>query len=348
MDRGGRVEIVAGIDQGITTKQGLELAMRYSTEAYVFSNPIATFHPKVYLFEIPQRRAVAFVGSSNLTAGGLYTNYEASLGVELDLTLNTDRRTYENILAIVLGALDVTSGNAKRLDAAFLGQLVRAQRVADETRPLRRRLAPRQLPLTEAPPFQRTYVPPAPRIDPRLAGLIPVLQPTGDAEVDLEALMAFRPWRMFLMTLGTRDTRQVTGYSRDVFIPLAARDFDREFWGWPNRFRPGGNRTVGRYHERRIDMLVRPVTGQPQAVEGARLYHYDIKHEFRLNCGRLIEAARAGDVLVIQKLQGGTLFEGHIYEFEAAVIPPEHPGYRALERECRNEVRSSPKRWGYL
>ena len=94
-------------------------------------------------------------------------------------------------------------------------------------------------------------------------------------------------------------------------------------------------------------MLVRPVDGHIQVVRGVRLYYYDIKHEFRLNCGRLIDGAKSGDILVIQKPPGGTLFEGHAYEFEAAVIPSGHPGYNAFDKACRNKVPGSTKRWGY-
>lgn len=349
MDRGNRIEIVSGIDDGITSKQGLELVMRYSTTAYVFNNPMTTFHPKLYLFEVPQKRAVAFIGSSNLTSGGLYTNYEANLRIEFDLSLAEDRKAYDSILAIFLNASDVNTGNAIQLDAALLERLVRENKLADETRQVRRRLAPRRARVSEPPLFPRTPVPPAPRIAPNLIGLIPKVRMTGDADVDQKTMTEFQPWEMFVMILGVRDTRQRKGYSRDVYIPLAARDFKREFWGWPVKFKPGSDKTVGRYPERRIDILVRPVTGRAQVVEGVRLYYYNIKHEFRLNCGRLIEGAKPGDLLVIQKSPAGTLFEGHTYEFEATVIPLADSRYQTFVKECRRKAAGrSSKWWGYM
>lgn len=348
MDRGGRVEIVAGIDEDITTKQALELVIKYSTAAYVFHNPAATFHPKVYLFEIPHKQAVALVGSSNLTAGGLYTNYETNVGIEFDLTVTTDREMYKSILAVFLNASDVSAGNAKRLDAAVLEELAHARKVADETRPRARRRAARRTPEDESPLFPRSPVPPAPRVDPGLTGLIPKVKPTGDVETDQEAVAEFKPWEMFVMILGERDTRQEAGYSRDVYIPLAARDLHKKFWGWPARFKPESATTVGRYPSRRIKILVRPVQGQVQVVEGVRLYYYDIKHEFRLNCSKLVEGARPGDLLVIQKSPVGTLFKGRVYEFEATVIPSGDNRYGAFAQECRHQVPRSPKRWGYM
>ena len=347
MDRGGQVEIVVGIDEDITTRQALELAVRFSTAAYVFNNPAATFHPKVYLFEIPDRQAVAFVGSSNLTVGGLYTNYEANLGVDLDLTQPADRETYHRIRAIFTNACDVVSGNALRLDAATIGQLTQSGAVGDEARSRGRRARVRRIEPTAPPLFPRAPVLPPPPIDPSVADLTPRIEPTGDAEGDQEATTALQSWQTFVMILGERDTRQGRGYSHDIYIPLAARNQGADFWDWPAKFESGGMDTVGRYAERRIDILIRSVRGNELLVEGVRLYDYDIKREFRLNCGRLVEGARPGDLLVIQKSPAGTFFEGHTYEFEATVIADSAPAYQAFVRECRVPVPNSPKRWGY-
>lgn len=348
VDRGGLVEIVAGVDEGITTRQALELIIKYSTTAYVFNNPAATFHPKVYLFEIPLKRAIVFVGSSNLTVGGLYTNYEASVGVEFDLAAKVDREVYESIHAVFRNASDVATGNARRLDANVLEELIRAHKVADETRSTGSRLISARASAAVLPLFPRTPVPPAPRIDPTVASLIPKVRRASDRKATPSAVIAFQPWQMFVMTLGERDTRQRAGYSRDVYIPLAARDLNQEFWGWPGKFKAESAETVGSYPARRINMLVRPVAGQAQVIENVRLYYYDIKHEFRLNCGKLIEGAKPGDLLVVQKSPVGTLFAGHVYEFEAMVIPSKRPEYQAFVQECRNQVKGSAKRWGYL
>ena len=347
MDRGSRVEIVVGIDEDITTRQALELVMQFSTVAYVFNNPAATFHPKVYLFEIPDQQAVAFVGSSNLTVGGLYTNYEANLGVDLDLTQPADRESYRRICAIFANACDTISGNALRLDATTIEQLAQSGAVGDEARSRGRRARVRRTEPAAPPLFPRAPVLPSPPIDPSVAGLIPRIEQTGDEEADSEAIAALQPERAFMMILGSRDTRQQKGYSRDVYIPLAARERAPDFWDWPDALTTGSETTVGQYLERRVDILVRPVRGTAQVVEDVRLYYYDIKHEFRLNCSRLIEGAQKGDLLVIQRSPGGTFFEGRSYAFEAAVIPTSSPGYEAFVRECRNQVSGSPKRWGY-
>lgn len=81
-----------GVDLGGTTREGLELAAELFGQARVFhfsGSPVRTFHPKLYLFEQPDS-AVVVVGSSNLTSGGFWGNFELSTVVELDLALDPD------------------------------------------------------------------------------------------------------------------------------------------------------------------------------------------------------------------------------------------------------------------
>ena len=349
MDKGGLIEIVVGIDEQVTTKQGLELVMKYSTKSYVFHNPASTFHPKFYAFEIPGRRATVLVGSSNFTVGGLYTNYESNLMIDLDLTESDDRKEYQKILDVFGYVSDIAGGNAKQLSQSVIDDLASAGFVVDEGK-----RTPKRSPTGDktkdgiSSVFPRIPVLPPPSIDPSVAMHIPAIQHTGDKETDIEAEKQFQTWKTFVMTLGARDTKQKAGYSPDIFVPLIARDFDKEFWGWDDKFSAGAGATVGKYMERRFDILVRPVSGSAQIVEGVRLYYYDIKHEFRLNCGRLIQGAKADDLLLIQKSPMGTMFKGHIYEYEATVFPKGSPEYSAFVKACNRKVKGSPRRWGYL
>lgn len=78
---GGRLSMIVGVSEGGATREGLELALELATEVYVFHDPRRTFHPKVYLATGDDRQSL-FVGSSNLTAGGLGWNYEASIWLD--------------------------------------------------------------------------------------------------------------------------------------------------------------------------------------------------------------------------------------------------------------------------
>lgn len=79
VENGTVLRLTVGIDLGGTSREVLEELVAWNCEVFVYHNPIvrATFHPKVYLFETRQA-AVLFIGSNNLTDGGLYTNYEAA------------------------------------------------------------------------------------------------------------------------------------------------------------------------------------------------------------------------------------------------------------------------------
>ncbi|WP_424348153.1 phospholipase D-like domain-containing protein [Kocuria sp. CH-021] len=100
-DSGGKLTMIVGVSEGGATKEGLELALELASEAYVFHDPRRTFHPKVYL-AVGDSQQSLLVGSSNLTAGGLAWNYEASLwldwsGVEPDSTVVEVQAWFERL-----------------------------------------------------------------------------------------------------------------------------------------------------------------------------------------------------------------------------------------------------------
>lgn len=100
-DRGGHAEIILGVDEGGASVEGLRAASALFDEAKVLYDATSgTFHPKLWIF-YGDACAAVIVGSNNLTAGGLYANYEVSLLAELDLNVETDRAPYEEILEYV-------------------------------------------------------------------------------------------------------------------------------------------------------------------------------------------------------------------------------------------------------
>lgn len=112
---GASVEMVIGISEGGATRQGLELALELADSVYVFHDPRGrTFHPKVYLSESDEFDRL-FVGSNNMTAGGLFYNYEAAL--RLDLPHDPDEPTpvvaqvkqwFERLRAIAAACRELT------------------------------------------------------------------------------------------------------------------------------------------------------------------------------------------------------------------------------------------------
>jgi hypothetical protein len=64
---------------------------------------LQTFHPKVYCFDTggdPPDKAMLLVGSSNLTGGGLFSNFEANLIAHLaPRSSKLDNTTYQSVIA---------------------------------------------------------------------------------------------------------------------------------------------------------------------------------------------------------------------------------------------------------
>lgn len=97
-ETGTAVRLVIGIDMGGTSQEVLRELVDWNCEVFLYHNPIvrATFHPKIYLFEA-EPTASLFVGSNNLTDGGMYTNYEAT--TRHDFNLPDDNLEFSRILA---------------------------------------------------------------------------------------------------------------------------------------------------------------------------------------------------------------------------------------------------------
>ena len=131
--RGAKLRVILGIDEGIATVPGLSLAIESADEVFVFHDRGArTFHPKLYLAE-GEGRARLLVGSSNLTAGGLFSNYEAAL--EADFALPAEEA--DAALAGARGYIEKLLEDEEvclPLDSALLERLIESPRYAIASR----------------------------------------------------------------------------------------------------------------------------------------------------------------------------------------------------------------------
>lgn len=130
-DRPGTTRLIVGIDEGGATRQGLELAREIFSSVHVFhDNSWRTFHPKIYL-GVGADRGRLLVGSNNLTAGGVFYNYEAA--IECVLSLPADQAIVDEVRAYI-GRLYADADVCKQLDDTLLAELVSnpRYRVRDE------------------------------------------------------------------------------------------------------------------------------------------------------------------------------------------------------------------------
>lgn len=93
-----RTTVYIGVRNGSTTAQGVNALL--STGATIYAVDTATrsriFHPKVYI-ACNDARAMAIVGSANLTHAGLHNNIETGVKIDLDLTNVDDLSCLENL-----------------------------------------------------------------------------------------------------------------------------------------------------------------------------------------------------------------------------------------------------------
>jgi hypothetical protein len=258
-----RIRISVGIDLFGTSREGLSDLLEATAPGQIFvyrNNGPYTFHPKVYLFK-SGHQADIIVGSGNMTGGGLFTNYEASLAISLDLALPNDRAFLQTVeatldvwsepqpgLCYVLtpGLLDqlIASGlvqSEKQL--AEMQQLARAQQPAApasaEGAPLPGRIS------GSSPALFSTF---AVRLPPSIPAVpVPQLEPgeVGTEGVLTAAREAISATPAFVISVLSVDL-PVPGSSNEVTITKYIRNARPDFWGWTSLF-AGPDLVTGQY-----------------------------------------------------------------------------------------------------
>jgi HKD family nuclease len=81
---GGNIKLYVGVNLNATSKEALEKLLEHGIESYIIYSPNnIIYHPKIYAFEGDDATR-AIIGSSNLTASGLFQNMEASVCVDFE------------------------------------------------------------------------------------------------------------------------------------------------------------------------------------------------------------------------------------------------------------------------
>jgi HKD family nuclease len=351
--KGGKCLFICGIDRHGTSHEGLENLMNLVSEhgelfVNYCSDAWVTFHPKVYFFE-SQNNALLFVGSGNLTEGGLFLNDEAFLIVKLDLSLAPDAGL-ANQVREVFG--EWKNGNGMLVDNDLLQKLLAAdltvlEKIASEApddeaeesieKP-EKAIKPRTNDLNGI--FKRS-------IKPRLAPQkIRAIVPRKKSQPPTQA-PDFKPFEEkatalgFVMILQNTDVgtgQKTSGTSRrspEIFIPLAARNLYPEFWGWQELFEEDPAKP-GKFDRRKV-----PCRLGGEIVE-INMMTWPVKHDFRLRSERLRSAGNPGDILRIEKPASDTGFDYYV-----EIVPMGTSAFEQYHEFCTEEVKNSAKRWGY-
>jgi len=121
-----------GIDQKVTSGEALDLLLKSKVNCYVYHTVShIIFHPKIYIFE-GEKQGRIIIGSSNLTAQGLFQNMEASLVVDFEMTEEQGINLLHQIKNYYRFLLDKTSPNIQQLTQELIIQLVDAEVIPKE------------------------------------------------------------------------------------------------------------------------------------------------------------------------------------------------------------------------
>jgi len=348
----GQVQICVGVDFGGSTAEGLKALMDCvgtGGEVWVHHNEGgATFHPKLYFFKAGDGRVIAAVGSGNLTEGGIYTNYEAAMLLQLSPT-STDQRTLIGQFEATLDSwCNPSSGTARRVDLALIEKLLEQGYIVTERQAARARAS-------AVPPsgsgrgragsrkaiFSAQVVSRAPSA-PRWPEPSPFREPPGAVVSAAVQPPQAASATGFLMTLQQTDAGvgQITaGTSRrspEIFIPLAARDYAPDFWGWPALFAADATKP-GKMDRPGVKMWL-----GTQVIE-VNMMTWPDKHDFRLRSEALRSAGSVGDILRLEKTESSIGFD-----YLAHVVPQRTMEHRHYLAFCVNRAKGrSNKLWGY-
>lgn len=313
-EHGGKTSVIAGIDQNNTSYQALVNLKTFAKDNLFIhhdKNYNITFHPKVYMFGNEEIEKV-IIGSSNLTAGGFYSNYEANVGITFDNSKSS--KDFQKQISDYWNNL-INDENTKKCEMPLLRKLLECGSVVDEhrQRPFREIISKVE---TDLPFKTKKKVKRLPSIAEGASVSVPVLA------------------NKFAMTLSAFD---VSSKSQDpvILIPLAALKKMPTFWNFPFLY----TNSFAGYPQLYALANIR-IDGKTIKEQHIRIYYYDQKREFRLQCKAIKRNGRSGDIITIEKDSTNPL------EFEIELLRKNSKKFNALEPILTSRA-STQKRFTY-
>ena len=246
------VEVMVGVNEKGTTVEALLRLLPYVKSLTVFyKHRRQTFHPKIYWFDDGSERSMAItliVGSSNLTHGGLRTNFEASLVAEIS-GKGSPSDVDSGFFASIKATWDEIAASSHLFPIKNPGQIKELYEagyiVTEETVRRSVRLSARSVEVGR----DLLPVSPPPRIPPPSLGEIkipfplrrePPAEKPQKAAAPVPTKELAEPHQFFVRTLTKNDVSKFHAKTPGTFEPdlgLTARDEEPVFWGWNDEYK---------------------------------------------------------------------------------------------------------------
>lgn len=271
---GGKTSIIAGIDQKNTSYQALiNLKTFAKRNLYIHHdrNYNITFHSKLYIFGNDDIEKI-IIGSSNFTAGGLYSNYETNINIVLDSTKESQNLKYQ--ISNYWKDL-IEDENTLYADTVLLEELFKKGSIMDETK---------RQPFKDI--IEKIYDLPF-KSKKKINQLPPIVSHTVIPIPKIE--------EEFAMTLSGFD---VSPRAMDpvLLIPLTALRERPHFWNFPELYTDSGAGYPQFYAIATVYM-----DNEIFKSQYIRIYYYERKKEFRLQCEKIKRNGNQGDIILIHK-----------------------------------------------
>lgn len=309
-------------------------------------SPFTTFHPKFYIFQ-GDTLAEIYIGSNNLTVGGLETNCEAGVRISYDLPAEAT----EWAVALSLWSELLNHPNTVRLDLKLLGQLSEQKKLLDETimssQPGGTGRTSSQT-TTRLFPYSR-IIPPSVR--PRHAAPSRRAPRRSGARTESVSAAVLHPSLPAALVI-----QIVPHHNGEVFLSKLAVNQSPLFFGFPFTGltipKKSGNPP---YPQRTPDPVTnwRVYDKHDRLIESLESYplntvFYERKGEIRITIPPEVarEIPPRSILLMTRPSQNAGL------DYECEVFPPNSPQYRALRAACAETMPGggsvTPRRFGWL
>ena len=330
----GHIRMTVGVSMRGTSVEGLESLLECLDgrgEVWVFHNENGpTFHPKMYFFS-NDRYAEVIIGSGNLTRGGLFDNYEASIALALNLASPDDRALLTHVEAVLDGYADRVPGTAVALSYETLQRL----RTAGYVVPEQQMRHPGRRPVTAPagdPLFRHVAVPPPPTI--------PVIARGGTTSRGVDEMR--------------RLAIQIKPHANgEIHLSMTAIMQNPTFFGWPFTGRATPKKAANSPYPQRVpdpivNIAVYGAAPSPTLTENRyalNTVYYEKKHEPRMTAGLLARVVPNYSIMILADSE----IDG--VDYEITIHCPDSPDYETWLARCDQRMPGggkTPRRFGWV
>jgi hypothetical protein len=302
-----------------------------------------TFHPKIYLFTGADK-AVAYVGSNNLTVGGTETNLETHIKFELDLPDDSV------LLSDLQGCWDDSLQIARELDETLLRELIDSGLAPSEVEARKSVFGegkqPAKKPQPSFPKLKITPPSPIPKENlhkPEKKEGITLPEKAVPPEVSPVAVQALV-------------IQIIPHHNGEVFLSKRAIDQNPEFFGWPftgwTTPKKGSNKAYPqRTPDPTINMIVFDSSGKPIVTHlefGLNTVYYDRNKEIRITVPQdVVQTTPEYSIMVMKQTE-----TDQSYDYDIEIYVPGSEQYNLYLAVCNQTMpsggRATPRKFGWL